>query len=68
MWQLTFLTKKTTDIVFKIHKFKKKNKEKLQLEEHLSIYFACLSNKRQNGQTDRAQIFGGTSLEPREGS
>ena len=34
------------------------------------IYFACLfvvSNKRQNGWTDRAQILCGTSRDPREG-
>ena len=38
------------------------------------IYFACLffvclfvSNKRQNGWIDRAQIFCGTSRDPREG-
>ena len=44
---------------------------------YLSIYFACLcaclfvclfvSNKRQNGWTDRAQIFCGTSRDHREG-
>ena len=43
--------------------------------DNLSIYInlACLSvclfvsNKRQNGWTDRAQIFCGTSRDPREG-
>ena len=37
---------------------------------HLDVLvFVCLfvSNKRQNGWTDRAQIFCGTSREPREG-
>jgi len=36
---------------------------------HLSINLACLfvSNKRQNGWTDRAQIFCGTSRDHREG-
>ena len=40
---------------------------------NLSIYLACLSvclfvsNKRQNGWTDRAQFFCGTSRDPREG-
>ena len=35
----------------------------------LSVFFVCLfvSNKRQNGWTDRAQIFCGTSRDPREG-
>ena len=39
----------------------------------LCVYFACLSvcpfvsNKRQNGWTDRALIFCGTSRDPREG-
>ena len=33
------------------------------------LFFVCLfaSNKRQNGWTDRAQIFCGTSTDPREG-
>ena len=41
---------------------------------HLYINLACLfvclfvSNKRRNGWTDRAQIFCGTSRDPREGS
>ena len=42
---------------------------------YLYIYFACLclsvcpfvSNKRQTGGTDRAQIFCGPSHDPREG-
>ena len=40
---------------------------------YLYIYFACLSvcpfvsNKRQNGGTDRAKILCGTSHDPREG-
>ena len=37
--------------------------------DNLYINLACLSvsNKRQNGWTDRAQIFCGTSRDPREG-
>ena len=37
---------------------------------NLACLFVCLfvSNKRQNGWTDRAQIFCGTSRDPREGS
>ena len=36
---------------------------------NLACLFVCLfvSNKRQNGWTDRAQIFCGTSCDPREG-
>jgi len=33
---------------------------------YLYSYFASLSNKRQNGWTDRAQILCGTSCDPRK--
>ena len=42
------------------------------MDKHLYIDLACLSvffvsNKRQYGSTDQAQIFGGISRDPREG-
>ena len=49
------------------------NEFKLHLYINLACLFVCLSlclfvsNKRQNGSTDRAQIFCGTSRDPREG-
>ena len=50
-----------------------KNEQILHLYINLACPFVCLSvcllvsNKRQNGWTDRAQIFCGTSRDPREG-
>ena len=42
---------------------------KIYLYVNLACLFVCLfvSNKRQNDWTDRAQIFCGTSRDPREG-
>ena len=48
-------------------------KEIGNITKNICIFFACMSvclfvsNKRQNGWTDRAPIFCGTSHGPREG-